>query len=233
VPRREAPCTPAMTAGVQGGASMIKLYADSTPRRTRQIVADVLMVAWIVLCSWLGRAPSQGIEALRGQADNLASAGDSIRDNMSGAATNVGGVPLVGDSPRGPFDAISRAGQNIANVGASLGVTVDQVSGVAGLVVAAVPILAVLAVWAVVRTRFVRRATAAQHWLAQPGALELFALRALSRQSLRRLERVGPDPAAQFRSGDRGTLRVLADLELDRCGLAPRSDEEWLTALRA
>lgn len=129
---------------------MIKLYADSTLRRTRQIVADVLMVAWIVLCSWLGRATSQGIEALRGPADNLASAGDSIRDNMSGAATNVGGVPLVGDSLRGPFDAISRAGQNIANVGASLGVTVDQVSGVAGLVVAAVPILAVLAVWAVV-----------------------------------------------------------------------------------
>jgi hypothetical protein len=212
---------------------MIKLYADSTPRRTRQIVADVLMVAWIVLCSWLGRATSQSIEALRGSADNLASAGDSIRDNMSGAATNVGGVPLVGDSLRGPFDAISRAGQNIANVGASLGVTVDQVSGVAGLVVAAVPILAVLAVWAVVRTRFVRRATAAQHWLAQPGALELFALRALSRQSLRRLERVGPDPAGQFRSGDRGTLRALADLELDRCGLAPRSDEEWLTALPA
>jgi hypothetical protein len=212
---------------------MIKLYADSTPRRTRQIVADVLMVAWIVLCSWLGRATSQGIEALRGPADNLASAGDSIRDNMSGAATNVGGVPLVGDSLRGPFDAISRAGQNIANVGASLGVTVDQVSSVAGLVVAAVPILAVLAVWAVVRTRFVRRATAAHHWLAQPGALELFALRALSRQSLRRLERVGPDPAGQFRSGDRGTLRALADLELDRCGLAPRSDEEWFTALPA
>jgi hypothetical protein len=212
---------------------MIKLYADSTLRRTRQIVADVLMVAWIVLCSWLGRATSQGIEALRGPADNLASAGDSIRDNMSGAATNVGGVPLVGDSLRGPFDAISRAGQNIATVGASLGVTVDQVSDVAGLLVAAVPILAVLAVWAVVRTRFVRRATAAQHWLAQPGALELFALRALSRQSLRRLERVGPDPAGQFRSGDRRTLRALADLELDRCGLAPRSDEEWLTALPA
>jgi hypothetical protein len=58
--------------------------------------------------------------------------------------------------------------------------TVDQVSGVVGVVVSVVPILAVLAVWAVVRTRFVRRATAAQQWLAQPGALELFALRALT-----------------------------------------------------
>jgi hypothetical protein len=191
------------------------------------------MAAWIVLCIWLGRAASQGIDALRGPVDNLASAGDSIRDNMSGAATNVGGVPLVGDSLRGPFDAISRAGQNIANVGASLGMTVDQVSSVAGVVVSVVPILAVLAVWAVVRSRFVRRATAAQQWLAQPGALALFALRALTRQSLRRLHRVGPDPAGRFLSGDRATLRALADLELDRCALAPRSDEERLTALPA
>jgi hypothetical protein len=111
--------------------------------------------------------------------------------------------------------------------------TVDQVSSVAGVVVSVVPILAVLAVWAVVRSRFVRRATAAQQWLAQPGALELFALRALTRQSLRRLHRVGPHPAGRFRSGDRATLRALADLELDRCALAPRSDEEWLTALPA
>ena len=75
----------------------------------RQIVADVLMAAWIPLCLWLGRAVSERIEALRGPADNLASAGGSIRDNMSGAARNVGGVPLVGDSLRGPFDAASRA----------------------------------------------------------------------------------------------------------------------------
>jgi hypothetical protein len=60
------------------------------------------MLVWIVLCLWLSRAVSDGVEALRGPADNLASAGGSIRDNMSGAARNVGGVPLVGDSLRGP-----------------------------------------------------------------------------------------------------------------------------------
>ena len=101
------------------------------------------------------------------------------------------GCPLSGDSLRGPFDAVSRAGQNIANVGTSLGMTVDQASSVVGVVVTVVPILAVLAVWAVVRIRFVRRATAAQRWMGRPGALELFAVRALSRQPLRRLERVG------------------------------------------
>ncbi|HWI34436.1 MAG TPA: hypothetical protein VNS83_09005 [Lapillicoccus sp.] len=218
---------------VGGHRQPIKLYADPTPRRMRQIVADVLMGAWIPLCHWLGRAVSERMEGLRRPADNLASAGGSIRDNMSGAASNVGGVPVVGDSLRGPFDAVSRAGQNIANVGASLGMTVDQVSSVVSVVVAVVPILAVLAVWAVVRIRF---GPARDRSPAMDGSARrsrALRPRALSRQPLRRLERVGPDPAGGFRDGDRTTLRALADLELDRCGLTPKTDEEWLGALPA
>ena len=99
---------------------------------------------------------------------------------MAGAADNVGGVPLVGDSLRGPFDAISSAGQTLADTGTSLGMTVDQVARTAGIVIAVVPIVIVLALWAIQRIRFIRRATAAQRWLARPGALELFALRALT-----------------------------------------------------
>ena len=89
---------------------MPKLYADVTARRTAQIVADVIVACWVALCIWLGRTVSNGISALRGPVDDLTSAGDSIRDNMAGAADNVGGVPLVGDSLRGPFDAISSIG---------------------------------------------------------------------------------------------------------------------------
>jgi hypothetical protein len=137
---------------------------------------------------------------------------------------------LSGTRCAGP-DAVSRAGQNIATVGTSLGMTVDQVSSVVGVVVAVVPILAVPG--GVGRDpdplRPARDRCPAM--MGRPGALELFALRALSRQPLRRLERVGPDPAGGFRDGDRTTLRALADLELDRCGLTPKTDEEWLGAL--
>ena len=153
---------------------MPKLYADVTARRTAQIVADVIVACWVALCIWLGRTVSNGISALRGPVDDLTSAGDSIRDNMAGAADNVGGVPLVGDSLRGPFDAISSAGQSIADTGTSLGTTVDQVSRTVGVLTAVVPIVVVLAVWAVLRIRFIRRATAARRWLSRPGARELF-----------------------------------------------------------
>jgi hypothetical protein len=192
--------------------AMPKLYADSTARRTRQIVADVFVLCWIALCAWIGRTVAAGIESLRGPVDNLTSAGDSIRDNMSGAANNVGGVPLVGDSLRGPFDGIFNAGQTMANAGTSFGVTVDQAARIIGILVAVVPIFVVVVVWAWFRIRFVRRATTAQRWLGRPGPVELFALRALTHQPLGSLEQVGPDPAGRFRSGDRAALRALADL---------------------
>jgi len=139
---------------------MPKLYADTTARRTVQIVSDVFVVCWVALSIWLGRTVDNGISELRGPVDDLTTAGDSIRDNMAGAADNVGGVPLVGDSLRGPFDAVSSAGQTLADTGTSLGMTVDQVARTAGIVIAVVPIIVVLAVWAVRRIRFVRRATA-------------------------------------------------------------------------
>ena len=96
---------------------MPKLYADTTARRTVQIVSDVFVVCWVALSIWLGRTVDNGISELRGPVDDLTTAGDSIRDNMAGAADNVGGVPLVGDSLRGPFDAVSSAGQTLADTG--------------------------------------------------------------------------------------------------------------------
>ncbi len=197
----------------------MKLYADTPRRRTRQIVGDVLLLCWIAVCVWVGRAVSDGINVLRGPADGLASAGTGFRDNMTGAAGQVGGLPVIGDTLRGPFDALSGTGQQLAAVGASLGTTITTIAHVTGFAVAAVPILLALVVWAVVRVRFVRRATAAQRLATAPGAQELFALRALTRQPLRKLARLGPDPAGRFRDGDPAMVRALAALELRSCGI--------------
>lgn len=197
----------------------MKLYADTPRRRTRQIIGDVLLLCWIAVCVWLGRAVSDGINVLRGPADALTSAGTGFRDNMSDAAGSVGGTPLLGDSLRGPFDSLSGTGQQLANVGTSLGTTITTIAHVTGFAVAAVPIVLAVAVWAAVRVRFVRRATAAQQLATAPGAQHLFALRALTRQPLRKLARLGPDPAGRFRDGDPAMVRALAALELRSCGI--------------
>ncbi len=197
----------------------MKLYADTSSRRTRQIIGDVVTLCFVAVCIWIGRAVSNGIDALRGPADTLASAGNAFRDNMTGAAGQVRGLPLVGDTLRGPFDSLSATGQQLANVGVSLGSTVTTIAHVTGFVVAAVPILLTLAVWGVVRFGFARRASAAQRLARDPGAEHLFALRALSRQPLRKLARLGPDPAGRFRDGDPAMVHALAALELRSCGI--------------
>ena len=89
-----------------------------------------------------------------------------------------------------------------------------------GIVVAVVPIVLALLVWAFFRIRFVRRATAASRLVGSAGSLELFALRALTRQPLRRLTPLGPDLAGRFRDGDPVVVRQLAALELRSCGVA-------------
>lgn len=197
----------------------MKLYADMPARRTAQVVGDVFVLCWVGLCVWAGRAVGQAVGALRGPADGLTSAGDSFRDNMTGAAKQVGGLPLVGDTLRGPFDSLSGTGQELADVGTSLGTTVDTLARVTGLLVAIAPIVLVLLAWLLVRLRFVRRATAARRLAYSPGALELLALRALARQPLRRLARLGDDPAGRFRDGDPVLVRQLANLELRSCGV--------------
>ena len=44
---------------------MPKLYADTTARRTVQIVSDVFVVCWVALSIWLGRTVDNGISELQ------------------------------------------------------------------------------------------------------------------------------------------------------------------------
>jgi hypothetical protein len=198
----------------------MKWYADSLGRRTFQVVADVFLLCFVTVCVWLGKLVHDGIATLRVPADGLTSAGDSFRENMAGAANAVGGVPLLGDGLKTPFDALSGSGQRLADAGTSAASAVDTAARVTGLLVAVVPILFALLVWGFFRVRFVRRATAASRIVGTPGSTELLALRALTRQPLRRLTPLGPDLAGRFRNGDPVLVDQLAALELRSCGVA-------------
>jgi hypothetical protein len=87
--------------------------------------------------------------------------------------------------------------------------------------VAAVPVLAVVAVYLPARWRFVREARAGQRFVDGSADLELFALRAMANQPMHRLARVSDDPVRAWRSGDAAAVRALALLELGDAGLTP------------
>jgi hypothetical protein len=200
----------------------MKLYADSPGRRTAQIVADLLVVAWVVLWVWVGMAVHDGTTALAGpgrQTDESASA-------MAGQLRDAGGrlddAPLIGDELATPFDKAAEASDGIAAAGRASVEAVEQLAVVLGLAIALIPILVILAVHLPRRWRFIREATAGARFIDSADDLDLFALRALAHQPMRVLARVSDDPAGDWRRKDPDVVRRLAELELEDVGLRPR-----------
>jgi hypothetical protein len=144
---------------------------------------------------------------------------------MTSAGDTVGDLPLVGDRVAEPFRTAGAAGTRIEDAGTDLVTAVSRLADVLGWVTALVPILLVGLLWAVLRGRFVRRATAAQRFIDGAADLDLFALRAMARQPVRRLASVSADPTGAWRRGDRDTIRALALLELRDSGLRPPAPE--------
>lgn len=199
----------------------MKLYADLTGRRTLQILSDVGVLAWVALWAWVGRAVHDATTRLAAPGYTLQGAGSGFRDQMGRAGQSVSDVPLVGDSLAEPFQRAGNAGTSIEQAGKDLVSAVDSLALLLGWVTALVPIVLVVFVWAVLRGRFIRRATAAQRFIDEAADLDLFALRAMARQPMSRLARVCDDPAGAWRRSDPEMIRALAVLELRDSGLRP------------
>ena len=199
----------------------MKLYADLTGRRTLQMLSDVGVLAWVALWAWVGRAVHDATTRLAAPGYTLQGAGSGFRDQMGRAGQSVSDVPLLGDSLAEPFQRAGNAGTSIEQAGKDLVSAVDNLALLLGWVTALVPIVLVVFVWAVLRGRFIRRATAAQRFIDEAADLDLFALRAMARQPMSRLARVCDDPAGAWRRSDPEMIRALAVLELRDSGLRP------------
>jgi hypothetical protein len=202
----------------------MKLYADGPGRRARQVVGDVLLVLWVAVWLRLAMVVHDATLALAVPGEKIADAGAGLAGKLRDAGSSVGGVPLVGDDVRVPFDGAGDAADRIAAAGVA---QVDAVHSLAfwlGLSVGAIPVLIVVAVYVPLRWRFVRAATAGQRFVDSGSDLDLFALRAMAHQPLHRLARISDDPVGSWRSGDARVVRDLAVLEMRDVGLAPPLD---------
>ncbi|GAB3082475.1 MULTISPECIES: hypothetical protein [unclassified Phycicoccus] len=199
----------------------MKLYADLPGRRTLQILADLGIVAWVCTWAWVGRVVHDATLQLGAPGRQLQSAGSGFREQMTGAGDAVSDVPLVGDKIASPFRRAGTAGTTIQQAGTDLVTAVERLANLLGWVTALVPIVIVGLVWLFVRGRFVRRATAAQRFIDQAADLDLFALRAMAGQPMRKLAAISPDPTGAWRRGEESTIRALALLELRDSGLQP------------
>ena len=195
------------------------LYADVPARRTRQIIADLCVAAWVVAWIVAGRAVHGAVLAAQAPGRRLADVGSSLEANMADAGRQAGAIPLLGEQLGRPFEAMARSGSQVSQVGDDLVGVVGDMALVLGVGVALVPALLVAVPWLVVRVRYARGAGALRAILASAEPVDLLALRALTAQPLRRLAAVSATPARDWRVGDPVVVRALADLELARWGV--------------
>lgn len=197
----------------------MKLYSDFGPRRTRQIVGDVLALAAIAAWVWLGITVYQLVENLSAFGVQMEQAGAEFKETMTEVGETLGGVPLIGSGIRAPFDGASGAGGALEAAGQSQQVAVNQLATGLGIGIAALPIVMILVLWLVPRVRFVRRAGRASAIVKSGAGIDLLALRALATQKISALSAVDPDAMAAWRRGDDAVMRKLAQLELKSSGV--------------
>ncbi len=199
----------------------MKLYADSAAKRTRQTVADLFLVGWIVAWLLIARNVHAATMLLAKPGVEMTQAGEGLGEKMRSAGSVVDGAPLIGGGLSAPFDGAGAAADRLAAAGASQVSAVGHLAFWLTLSVAAIPILLALAVHVPLRWRFVRGAAASQRFIDSAADLDLFALRALSRQPMHRLARISADPAGDWRRRDPVVVRALGVLELRDAGLRP------------
>lgn len=199
----------------------MKMYAEQRGRRTRQIIADVLVVAWIGFWAWQGWSTWHSVMDLSDPVERTQSASSGLADNMREAADTLSGIPLLGDAAAVPFDKAAESSQKLADAATRGEEEITVLAWKLGLSLGLVPTVLLGAFYLPPRLRFIRNATAGQAFVDSTHDLDLFAMRALAHQPLHVLGRISEDPAGAWRQGDPAVIRALASLEMRHCGLRP------------
>jgi hypothetical protein len=194
----------------------VKLYAETAGLRARQLLGDLAVLAWTAAWVWGGVILYRLVGKLAAPGARLEQAGGGFAGNIGEIQQKVGRIPVVGGDLQGPFGRLAGVGQTLAEAGATQQQVVHQLALWLGVLVAAVPIAALLVTWLPRRVAWAREAGAASRLRLAGADLELFAIRAVANRPLRELRRVTADPAAALRTGD---YQALADLELRSLGL--------------
>ncbi|PZF85992.1 hypothetical protein C1I93_28180 [Micromonospora endophytica] len=199
----------------------MKIYADRFSTGSRQLLTDLLVIAWVYAAIRSALWLHDLVQKLAVPGQKMEGAGGGLADNLAEAGGKVGRVPLVGDELTAPFERAAGAARSLAEAGRDQQELVDQLALALAIGWLIVPLALVLFGWLPLRVRWMRRAASATALAAAPAGKDLLALRALTNQPLRKLTRVNPDVVEAWRRGDQQTINALATLELHHLGLRP------------
>ena len=194
----------------------MKLYAEVSRVRTRQVLQDAAASLWIYIWIRVGIHVRSLVDRLAGPGETIERAGDGFAGTLFDISSKVAEVPGVGAVLEAPFDAAGEAGLALERAGAAQQDVVHTLALWLGALLALIPISYVLYKYLPDRVRWVREASAADRIRLDAADLHLFAIRAVARQPLYELNRVCADPAAALQNGK---YEPLANLELASLGL--------------
>lgn len=197
----------------------LAFYADAPTRRTRQLVADGLLLAWCLLWVWIGVIVHDRSLVARDGARQLESGSNDLASNMTDAGNAVEKIPFVGGAVRAPFDKAASTGHDLATSGHDLATGLGRLSILLGVLTAAVPIVISVIPWCLTRLRYAVRAGRLKTLRDQSGGVSVLALEALTTASPKQLASISADPAGDWRAGDPEVTRSLAALVLATHGL--------------
>ncbi len=75
----------------------MKAYADAPAHRARQLVGDVLVLAWIAFWVWVGEAVHDATMLLAKPGAEIADAGNGLADKLRDAGSVARDAPFLGD----------------------------------------------------------------------------------------------------------------------------------------
>jgi len=157
-------------------------YSSYPAQRARQIVADLLGLAAVILVIATAVSVTTAIRTLASFGRDLESAGESFAAGLGDAGDQLGAIPLVGEGIRAPLDAAAGAGGAVADAGRGQQELVEAIAVGAGWAVALVPLIVIALIWVLPRMLFARRSGLVRRMLAQGLTADTLAARALARQ---------------------------------------------------
>lgn len=197
----------------------MKIYADRAPAAARQLITDLLVVAWVYAAIRAAMWLHDLVQKLAVPGQKLEGAGSGLADGLADVGGKINRVPIVGDELTAPFKGAADAARSLSDAGQQQQDVVNDLALALSLGLLVFPLGLVLFVWLPLRVRWMRRAGAAASLRSAPAGRDLLALRALTTQPLRKLTRIDPDVAQAWRRGDEDTVAALAALELKGLGL--------------
>lgn len=201
----------------------MQVYARPSWRLTRQILADLFVVAWGITWWWVGRFTDGVIRAVAEPSRQAGRLADDLRTQTADVANQAAGIPWVGGGLRQPFDGMSGTLHDLSASAATQVAAIEQTATVAGALAFVIPVALMIVIWLPRRIAFARRAAEVTALAGTVGGTDLLALRALATQPVGALRSIGPDPVGAWRTGEPAALAALADLELARAGVRSRS----------